>query len=102
MPVRVQKTPNPNALKFVLPAKQFEQPLNISTAEQAERHPLAQKLLALDAIYNVFMVQDFITVNKMPDVPWTELEDRVQQIIAAHFGLEDYTESPPTDPSSLE
>ncbi|MEZ4831063.1 MAG: NifU N-terminal domain-containing protein [Caldilineaceae bacterium] len=71
MPVHVQQTPNPNARKFVLPQKMFDRPLNISadnvsSAEQATQHPLALQLLALESIYNVFMVQDFVTVNKYP------------------------------------
>jgi hypothetical protein len=89
MPVQVQKTPNPNALKFILPERCFERPLNLSTLEEAAQHPLALKLLSMEPIYNVFMVQDFITVNKLPHVPWDGLEEEVRQIIAKHFHVED-------------
>lgn len=89
MTVHIQKTPNPNALKFVLPQRVFERPHNFSTPEEAAQHPLAQELLALDAVYNVFMVQDFITINKLPDVPWEPLADCVRQMIAQYFNLND-------------
>lgn len=87
MQLKVQKTPNPNALKFVLPAQKFGQPLNFSSVEAAAAHPLAAQLFALGTIYNVFMVQDFITVNKLPHVPWTELETAIQTLIVEYFSV---------------
>jgi hypothetical protein len=83
--IQVQKTPNPNALKFILPDKKFAQPLNFANAEVAAAHPLAAQLFALGNIYNVFMVQDFITVNKLPSVPWSPLETEIQTVIARFF-----------------
>lgn len=87
MSITVQKTPNPNALKFILPEKHFEKPLNYSEADAESLHPLAMKLFALQSIYNVFMVQDFITVNKLPAAEWNPLESQIQQIISEHFDL---------------
>lgn len=89
MPVYVQQTPNPNARKFVLPRKMFDRPLNISSAQEAAQHPLAQQLFALDPVYNVFMVQDFVTVNKYPDAPWDGLEEEIVHIVAAYFEIDD-------------
>lgn len=89
MPVHVQQTPNPNARKFVLPEKMFDRPLNISTAEQAAQHPLAEQLLALESVYNVFMVQDFVTVNKYPDALWEGLEEEIVHIVATYFEIDD-------------
>lgn len=84
----MQKTPNPNALKFILPEKKFDKPLNYSEPNSEDPlHPLAEKLFALEAIYNVFMVQDFVTVNKIPAADWEPLESQIEQIICAHFGL---------------
>jgi len=89
MPVHVQQTPNPNARKFVLPRKMFDRPLNISSAQEAAHHPLAQQLFALAPVYNVFMVQDFVTVNKYPDAPWDGLEEEIVRIVAAYFEIDD-------------
>ncbi len=93
MPVYVQQTPNPNARKFVLPQKMFDRPLNlsapnVSTAEAAAQHPLARQLLALEPVYNVFMVQDFVTVNKLPDAAWEGLEEEIVRIVTAYFEKE--------------
>ena len=84
--MQFETTPNPNALKFILPEKHFPRPMNISTPEAAADHPLAAQLLALDGVYNVFMAQDFVTVNKLPDTPWEPLRDQAEAMIAVHFG----------------
>ena len=83
--IETQKTPNPNALKFILPEKKFPQPLSFASAELAATHPLAAALFALGDVYNVFMVQDFITVNKLPAVPWAGLETAILEVIAQYF-----------------
>jgi len=86
MEITIQATPNPNALKFILPERKFAKPVNISSPEEAAAHPLAAALMALDGVYNVFMVQDFVTVNKLPDVPWEPLREQAQAIIAEYSG----------------
>ena len=86
MSVQIQPTPNPNARKIVLPHKAFAQPLSFTEA-QAANHDLAAQLFALGTIYNVFMVQDFITVNKLPAVEWRGLEEQIRTIIANYFDL---------------
>jgi hypothetical protein len=87
MTVQSHKTPNPNARKFTLPGKRFSQSLNFSSPETAMGHPLAQRLFALPGVYNVFMAQDFITVNKLPGVEWDALEKDIQSTIAEYFDL---------------
>ena len=85
MPIRVQPTPNPNARKFVLGKKQFEHSLNFSSAEESAGNQLASDLYALDGVYNVFMAQDFVTVNKLPDAGWEVLETAVLAVLASYF-----------------
>ena len=81
MSVIVQRTPNPNAMKFVLSSIRFAQPLSFTSAEAAAAHPLAAQLFAVGGIYNVFMVRDFVTVNKLPEVDWAELIPQLQPVI---------------------
>ena len=88
MSLVVQKTPNPNARKFVLPQTLFERPQNFSSIQSAAEYALAVRLLALEGVYNVFWAQDFVTVNKRPDVDWDALEAAVCVVICDHFGLE--------------
>lgn len=81
MSVQAKPTPNPNAMKFVLPARIFPKPLSFASTQEAARHPLATAIFALGGVYNVFMVQDFVTVNKLPDVAWETLLEPIQECI---------------------
>ena len=74
-------TPNPNARKYVLPARYFAQPRNVSTAEAAATDPLTARLFALEGVYNVFCAQDFVTMNKSPECAWAPLEAQVLEIL---------------------
>lgn len=82
MSIEVHATPNPNALKFVLAGQRFDRPRNFSAGQVAPvDDPLAARLLALDGVYNVFMVQDFVTVNKLPATGWEPLQVAVEAIL---------------------
>jgi hypothetical protein len=81
MPVIVQPTPNPNAMKFVLGSARFAQPLSFASAAAAAAHPLAAQIFATGGVYNVFMAQDFVTVNKTPDVDWASLIPQLQPML---------------------
>lgn len=81
MSVQAKPTPNPNAMKFTLPARRFVQPLSFASRTEADAHPLAAAIFALGGVYNVFMVQDFVTVNKFPDVAWESLTAPIQACI---------------------
>ena len=81
MEIFVQETPNPNARKFVLPQLFFAEPANFPSVEAAAAHPLAAQLFALGGIYNVFWVQDFVTINKYPEVAWDPLIAQSEAVI---------------------
>lgn len=83
--IQVQPTPNPNALKFVLPRKYFTHAENFANPQAAAVHPLAARLFQLDGVYNVFLVQDFVTVNKRPELPWEPLQTQTQAVIADYL-----------------
>ena len=74
-------------MKFILGRKEFDQPLNFSSAETAVEHPLAHKLFALGSIYNVLMAQDFVTINKLPTAPWEPLLTEAAALITDYFDL---------------
>jgi Scaffold protein Nfu/NifU N terminal len=48
-------------------------------------HPLAARLLTLDGVYNVLLVQDFVTVNKLPQVEWPPLQTAVMNILSDYL-----------------
>jgi hypothetical protein len=85
--ISVQPTPNVNALKFVLDRRLTEgKSRTFRSAEEAAEEPLAQALLGISGVVQVFFLNDFITVTRAPDVPWEQLADRVEETIQAHFG----------------
>lgn len=84
MSVEIQPTPNPNARKFCLPVPLFDAPMSFANVDVATEHPLATQLFALGTVYNVFMVRDFITINKLPAAPWEPLESAALSLITAY------------------
>lgn len=88
MPIQIQPTPNPNALKFVLPHKCFAQAYNFASPQAAVEHVLAARLFGLDGVYNVLLAQDFVTVNKRPDISWEPLQSQAQRLIAEYYANE--------------
>ncbi len=86
----IHPTPNPNAHKFVLPHVRFARSQNFASVEAAagDESGLAARLMALEGVYNVFWAQDFVTLNKRPDVEWDALEAAACAILREHFGLE--------------
>ena len=82
--IKVSNTPNENALKFTVNQilmdsghKTYDDP------KQAGDSPLARKLLEIDGVASVFLIQDFITVTKQPEVKWVELKGKILEGIKA-------------------
>ncbi len=85
MLVQIHPTPNPNAHKYTAVGLRFDGPLNASTPEEASVHPLAARLLLLADVYNVFLVQDFVTVNKVAEAGWEQVDEQVVPIIELYL-----------------
>ena len=85
MPIVIHPTPNPNAHKYTASGLRFAGPLNVSSADEASQHPLAASLFALEDVYNVFLAQDFVTVNKIAAAGWAEVDGAVTAIIEEYL-----------------
>jgi hypothetical protein len=85
--IAFQRTPNPNAGKFVVGRKVVEGKASKSfySAGQAAGTPVAEALFELDGVSNIFMVEDFITVTKVADADWEDLAPRVIETIGANL-----------------
>lgn len=85
--VDVQPTPNPNALKFTLSVKVLEQGSKSYTSkEAAAESPLAQHIFELGGVTSVFMLGNFVTVNKEPSASWSDLVPQIVEILEAELG----------------
>lgn len=80
--VQYQPTPNPNSLKFTVNKTVVESgSASYMSAEEAQDSPLAAALFAVEGVASIFMLGNFITVNKSPEADWTEMVPQLTDVI---------------------
>lgn len=84
--IRAEPTPNPNSAKFVLdrevPGGEMK---SYMKKEDASGDPLGEALFGLEGVESVFMMANFITVNKAADSDWADLIPRVEEAIRSNL-----------------
>lgn len=83
MAIRVDQTPNPNALKFTVGTPVGGPGTYVKGAE-AEESWVAD-LLAIDGVASVFFTADFVTISKTPDGSWETISPEASAILESHF-----------------
>lgn len=83
MPVTIENTPNPNALKFTV-GRPVGGPITLSSGDSD--HPLAAPLFEIEGVASVFMTADFVTLTKAPDGDWNAIAPIAETILADHYG----------------
>ncbi|MGZ8786135.1 MAG: NifU N-terminal domain-containing protein [Acidimicrobiia bacterium] len=83
MPVQIESTPNPNALKFTVGVDVGGPKTFVAGRDQDD--PLAVGLLSIPGITSIFMTADFVTLTKTPDADWAEIAGVAQKILQSHF-----------------
>ena len=83
MAVRVEPTPNPNAVKFSV-GRPVGGPGTYVKGAQPEEVFLAS-LLEVDGVASVFFTSDFITISKTPDGSWDVITPEATAILEGHF-----------------
>lgn len=85
--IYTEATPNPATLKFVVNRVLFPDDYyefeNVSETGEA---PLAAGLFQLDAVENVFISNNFITVTKNEQTMWVELMPKVKEFLKEYIG----------------
>ncbi|MGP0565808.1 NifU N-terminal domain-containing protein [Nitrospina sp. 32_T5] len=84
MPVNIQvsSTPNENALKFTLDKPAIESGhKTYPNQEAAAESPVATALFGIEGVVSVFLMADFITVTKRPDVGWDVIQPAAEAAI---------------------
>ena len=84
--IQTEQTPNPATLKF-LPGRDVLETgtANFTSAEEAVRSPLAERLFGIDGVTGVFFGGDFVTVAKAEDKDWYLLKPSILGVIMEHF-----------------
>ena len=83
MLVRIEATPNPNALKFTVGVDVGGPKTFVAGREDDD--PLAGALLSIPGITSIFMTADFVTLSKTPDTDWADIAGPAQEILQSHF-----------------
>lgn len=82
MPIRIEPTPNPNALKLTVGS-----PVGgPATFTGDTDDPLAGPLLGLPGVTSIFMTADFVTLSKTPEADWESITPRAVEILEERFG----------------
>lgn len=84
MAIGIDRTPNPNALKFTV-GRPVGGPTTF-TAANADESPLAAELLAIPGVISMFLTADFVTLTKDGAASWDEIQGQAVSAIEGHFG----------------
>ena len=79
--VQIEKTPNPNSLKF-LPGKKVSEdgPYEILNKNETSNH-LIRNILSISGVTGIFLGEDFLSVNKEKDIDW----ENIKHIVISHI-----------------
>ena len=79
----VSTTPNPDARKFTLDVR-LPAMINVSAPAEATT-AFEQSVLAVPGVANLFGVNDFVTVTRVPGAEWDAIIEAVQQAVKEHL-----------------
>jgi len=80
--VRTRETPNADALQYVLNAQILDNGnKSYASKSDCDGDPLGKALFERRGVKNVYIMENFVTVTKDPDVDWNPLKDQVWKTI---------------------
>ena len=81
--IYLEVNPNPNSLKFVLNRTLLSDGMSFDfpDTESAVHAPLAKQLLERADVTRVFYMGNFITVTKIEETDWYEIQDEIKREI---------------------
>ena len=72
--VQTETTPNPNSLKF-LPGKTVSNGGSFEINNKDEvKNELIRNLMSINGVEGIFLIKDFISINKYDDTSWDEIK----------------------------
>lgn len=85
--IQVERTPNPNSLKFTSLERHFSEDIvAVSSSEETDRHPLGDLLFSIDGVADVFITPEFVTVSKEASVEWNGLKGDIEDTLRDYLG----------------
>ncbi len=83
--VYTENTLNPNILKFVCNKQLTAGGIEYNKESSAENSPLAQVLLTFPFVDKVFITSNFVAIEKLPMVEWSDVTDDLLEIVQEYF-----------------
>ena len=77
--IRKDMTPNPNAIKLTANTKLFDGRYIAKKGDNVD-NSLAEQLLAIEGVDNIFGYEDFVTVNKTSEASWEQLYPQIEAV----------------------
>lgn len=98
--IRLEFTPNPNALKYVLDDNTLLPRGSASFANKtaAESSPLARRLMAIQGVASCMIGSNFVSVTKTEDGDWEVLDIKTRDALKEHV----LSGEPAVNPLSLD
>jgi len=80
--IQFQPTPNPNSMKFIFTKRIIQNGMEMfNSKEEAEKSAVAKKLFEIDGVVGVFIMDNFISINKVVTGNWGVIVPRVMDIL---------------------
>lgn len=79
--VYAESTPNPSVLKFVANKKLVLQPAEFKNIDEAKNSPLAQQLFHFPFVKEIFMDENYVSVNKYDVAQWENITIEIREFI---------------------
>lgn len=80
--IQFQPTPNPNSMKFIFPKVLLPVGMeSFNSKQEAEKSPIARPLFEIDGVEGVFIMKNFISVNKIGGGNWGVIVPQVLNIL---------------------
>jgi len=88
--IQIERTPNPESIKFVCPKILTSQSLDFPSPEASGNSPFVYELFRFSFVKSVFIASNFITITKTEGVAWDEITPILQEFIggAIESGLD--------------
>jgi hypothetical protein len=83
----MEANPNPNSMKFVVNFMLLQDGVSFDypNVEAAADSPLAHELFKIEGVERVFYMSNFITVTKVADLHWIELQEAIKAVIKPYL-----------------
>jgi Fe-S cluster biogenesis protein NfuA len=79
--VYTEYTPNPATMKFLVNKLLINGSLDFPDPEKAQSSPFAKELFKFNFVNGVFFASNFVTITKVDDVQWEDVEEILKAFI---------------------